>query len=354
MLIIPTLVAFGFMLANKRRIAFKEFLIQIGVQTFLIFLFSLFIGWQNTHDVEVWNGRITAKKTFHVSCEHSYQCNCYTTCSGGRNGSCTTHCSTCYEHWYDVDWEAYTSNGETIDIDRIDRQGIYEPPRWTAIQIGEPTALPHSFTNYVKAAPNSLFRKTGLVEQYRDQIPRYPGNVYDYYHVNRFVAVNLKLPEQFKREFNQKLEDLNATLGRAKQVNIIVVMVTGMPEDYYYALEQSWIGGKKNDFIIVMNVNDIYKPTWVKAMAWSSNKMAEVVVADKLMQLDVSKGFSIDSVLDIAKDGIGKNFVRQPMNDYQYLSKEITPTLGQWIFFIIVGLIVSIGLGIFFLQNDFY
>lgn len=89
-------------------------------------------------DVELLNGYVTGKERDVVSCSHSYECMCYYTesCSGsGTSRSCTRtrHCSTCYEHSYDVDWDVHTTVGN-LTIDRIDRQGLDQPPRWTAVQ----------------------------------------------------------------------------------------------------------------------------------------------------------------------------------------------------------------------------
>lgn len=39
------------------------------------------------------------------------------------------------------------------------------------------------------------------------------------------------------------------------------------------------------------------------------------------------------------------------MKDFEYLKNAITPTFGTWIAAMIVGLISSIGLGIFFYNN---
>ena len=329
---------------------FWEFVIQNVIQVIVLACFICFISWQNTHDVEVWNGRVASKSHYHVSCEHSYSCHCHEVCSGsGNNRSCYEHCDTCYEHWYDVDWAVKTTNDESLLISRIDRQGVNEPPRWASVQVGEPTAVSHSFVNYVKGAPDSLFRQQGLVEQYKDKIPAYPGQVYDYYHVNRFVNM-ANLPDAAL--WNKDLEEINATLGRAKQVNVIVVAVMNMPEDYFYAVEQAWVGGKKNDFTVMINIDSSGKITWTHVMAWTDNKMAEVVVADGVTKIGGLLG-QREQILKEISAGIGQYFVRKHMKDFEYLSHKTKPTLGEWIAAMILGLTLSVGIGIVFLKNDF-
>jgi len=51
------------------------------------------------------------------------------------------------------------------------------------------------------------------------------------------------------------------TLGRKKQVNVIVVLTEIDDPSYKYSLEAKWLGGNKNDVIIVMGFDD-HKITW--------------------------------------------------------------------------------------------
>ena len=346
MLIIPTLVALGFFLFAGKEVNLKEFIAQNLAQVLVMSCFMGYVYWQNTYDVEVWNGRVVDKKREIVSCEHSYTCNCVTV-SCGKDCS-TVVCQTCYEHSYDVNWPLYTSNEEQVKIDRVDRQGTIEPSRWTQIQIGEPTTIAHSFKNYIKAAPDSLFRKQGLVDKYKDQLPSYPGEVYDYYHVDRFVA--LAKYDLGAKEWNKDLEIINADLGKSKEVNMIIVVVQDKPEDYFFALEQYWLGGKKNDFIAVINLTSD-KITWTKVMAWTDNKLAEVVVAD-----NVTKVGTMDrtKIIEAIRTGVKDHFIRKHMKDYEYLSHQVKPSIGQWIFALLLGLTISIGLGMLFVKEEFF
>jgi len=80
-------------------------------------------------DVEVWSGEVVNKKKIRMMCEHSYQCMCVTVSCGK---DCSTEiCQTCYDHSFDNDWRVFTSMGKwtQFNIDRIDRQGLKEPPR---------------------------------------------------------------------------------------------------------------------------------------------------------------------------------------------------------------------------------
>ena len=348
MLLIPTLIALGFLVFGGPKITFKEFLCQIGIQVVLIAGCAFFVATGNTSDVEVLNGRVKSKAKEKVSCSHSYTCNCRTVCSGaGKSRSCSTVCSTCYEHSYDWDWAVYLDIGNRLEIDRIDRRGNNEPPRFTAVQIGEPASVTHGYTNYVKGSPDSLFRHQGLLEKYIKELPKYPSNIFDYYKVNRTILIGATLENV--EQWNKELSETNAELGKTKQANLVLVFTKNKPQDYFYALEQHWIGGKKNDIVLVMDVNDAGILNWVNVMAWTNDKMVEVTLRDAIMKVG-----KVDrqQILSVAKDNINQFYVRKPMKDFEYLKSIVTPTTGQWVFSMIVGLIASIGLGIFFHRND--
>ena len=329
-------------------ITWKEFGCIVLAQLVVAGSSAGIVSCANTHDTEVWNGVVSGKEQVRVSCSHSYSCNCREVCSGsGNNRSCSTVCDTCYEHSYDYDWRVYTSNGETVEIDRIDRQGTQEPPRWTAVRMGEPTSLEHSYTNYIKASPGSLFRHQGLKEKYAKTLPDYPGNVYDYYRLDRLVTVGLSLPDA--AAWNRDLTHINSILGRPKQVNIIVVLVRDQPQDWYYALEEHWIGGKKNDAILVVGVDSELRPQWTTVMAWTTNELFKVKLRDDIM---TEATLDRDAVMAALANNVRETYVRKPMKDFEYLSSQITPSTVEWVITLVIGLLVAVGLIIFFEIHD--
>jgi len=348
LLVVPLIVAIAGFIFAKNAITKKEFAVQCGVQLVVAASAAAIVHWSSVHDMEVWNGVVTAKESNHVSCEHSYQCNCRTTCDSKNN--CSQTCDTCYEHLYDVDWDVHTSNGETITIARVDRQGVNEPPRFTRVVIGEPTTVPHGYTNYVKAAPDTLFRHQGLTEKYQTVIPAYPDKLYDYFHVDKLVTQDVHVDD--RAAWNLGLEKLNAEVGRPKQANVIVVLVRNQPQEYFYALEESWIGGKKNDIILVVGLDAAgTKPEWVTVMAWTTAEIFKVKLRDDVMALGP---LDRDKVLATLKADVTQYYVRKPMADFEYLEASITPTPTQWAVSLIVSLVIAIILTIVFIRVDLF
>lgn len=346
-LIIPLLVCLAAFLLSKEKICWKEVLIMALVQSVVAGISAAICYSSNTGDVEVLNGFVTGKQQTRVSCSHSYSCNCHQVCTGsGKNRSCSQHCDTCYEHSNDWDWDVMTSVGN-LEIDRIDRRGSEEPPRWTAVRIGEGVAMPHSYDNYVKASPGTLFRHQGLKEKYVDRLPTYPNDIYDYYRLNRLVVVGGAVVDG--QRWNEDLMELNAALGARKQVNIIVVIAKNQPHDYFYALQESWIGGKKNDVVLVVGTDYERKPRWAEVMTWTTNDLFKIKLRDAVMDMPMVER---QPTINALRSTIVTYHQRKPMADFHYLMSSITPSATQWAVTLIIGLLLSIGMSIYFHQNE--
>lgn len=349
LLIIPALVALSFFLFSKHQVTWKEFLIHLGCQCVVAGISIAVIYWQDTSDTEVWNGRVEYKKQQRVSCSHSYPCNCrqVRSCSGsGKNRSCSSHtvCDTCYEHSHDYDWVLGTTNKERIRIRRVDRQGVKEPSRFTKATVGDPTAVTHSYTNYLKGASDTLFKRQGLIEKYKGKLPKYPMKVHDYHYVNRIVGF---VPDKWG--WNAALQELNADLGKKKQSNVIIV-TTKEEQPFALALEQHWLGGKKNDIVVVLGLENKTKIRWAHVLAWTDKSIVKIKLRDAMTEIGVMEK---DKVFPAIKEIVAAHYVRKPMKDFEYLKSSITPSVTQWIVSMLIGLFVSIGLGFFFWKNEF-
>lgn len=309
------------------------------------FISGLLIGtgtWRNSSDVQVLNGQVVSKKMERVHCRHSYSCHCYTTCSGyGKHRHCSQHCQTCYDHKFDQDWDIITTLGN-YEVDKIDRQGLREPARWTIVEPGEPVHRAVSYTNYIKASPESLFHK---VLKHKYVVPKYPSKVFDYYRIDRVVQTNTSLP--FAKQLNAKLNDILKTIGPIKQVNIVPVFTT-YDQNFGEVLQQEWLGGKKNDVVVVVgfdkNFSDI---KWVKVFSWSKSALVNYEIQDHLMSLGK---FDVDSYVQIVSQDIAKSYIRRPMSDFKYLDDAIEPP--DWAIFvsIIMGFLI-VGFGGFYMTR---
>lgn len=353
-LIIPSaLVILVLLIVGKGRILWWEVLVHLGVVLGLMTGGWFIARWSSTQDTEIWNGVVADKGHGAQHCCHSYECNCSPVCitDGEGNTSCSDVCSTCYEHSYDEWWNATTSNGELIFSSRCNPPYSAPPTKWAAISIGEPTAIEHSYTNYIKAAPGTLLEHGNLVEKYRGILPVYP-RVHGW-HVNRLLFCGLPPPAE-ETGWNSRLMRVNGELGAAKQVNIVIVVASAGPE-FYDALAAHWLGGKKNDFILVVGAGEYPKIDWVRVMTWMDPVgTGEAGGIHESVPRLVSElaAFDGEKVVEILRREVKAGFKRKPMSDFRYRMKGYEPPLGWLIALGLIGLGVSSGLGLWFWRNQ--
>lgn len=339
-----------------QRITFQESLIKGAITSVLGMCFLFAMYYKDMGDTAIVNGYVTGKERVRVSCSHSYSCNCYTTCSGsGQNRTCTRRCSTCYEHSHDVDWRVYTTVGN-LEIARVNRQGTKEPKRWTDVVINEPAASYDSYINYIKASPGSLFSMNQMESdktKYGNLIPTYP-KIFDYYRVNRVLQMGVNYPEA--AVLNSALNDALRHLGAKKQVNIVVVFANTNDPKYRFALERAWVGGKKNDVIVVIGMEKNATLLWTDVITFgknSGNEYLAVVLRDEIRDLAKRQQLSHAPLLaDSIVSTITAHFKRKQMEDFKYLQEDYSPSIGSIWGFIIFQLVLLTGMTIFFYNYE--
>lgn len=327
------------------KITWKEYLLHTGVSLFCAGATYFIINHAATYDVELWSGEVTKKYSERVSCEHSYQCNCVTTTDS--KGNSTTVCQTCYDHNYDVDW-VVRSNIGSDKIRRIDRQGLKEPQRYSQVIIGEPFAREYGFTNYIKASPTSLFKDSErLIVGYENVMPAYP-EVTDYYRINRVISYGVTIDSELSNKLNEHLK----SWGPNKQANVITVFVSEKYTDkYFQALKAHWLGGKKNDVIIVSQILDSGNVGWVRVIARSEKKEF-----DKSVEFDVSNmgRFNTDTFLKIVDDNINQRFEREDFHKYEYLLADFRPSTVAIVIGLVFAFLVNFGMAFFTYKEDVF
>ena len=287
-----------------------------------------------TSDTEIWSGSITGKQREEVSCRHSYKCNCYNTTD--KDGHSTEHCSTCYEHSFDVDWNLFFSTGKEMSIDTVDRQGLNMPPRWGVAYVGEPTAEAHSFTNYFLASPDNIMLRHDAPPGFSGLIPTYPSTVSDYYHCNRFLLGG-GVPLKGQHDWEWLLDKMNADLGHVKQVNIIMILAYTADPRYEYALEKAWVGGKKNDLIVIIGTTKYPAIDWVRIVSWTTDASIKVVLRDDIQGIGTLD--QRDAIMGVIRKEVTTRFQRRHMKDMKYLAASHTPSGTALIVIIILEIL---------------
>lgn len=302
-------------------------------------------------DVEILNGQVVSKSREHGSYVRPYQCNCRQVCTGsGKNQSCSTTCDTCFENRYTVSWLCNTTVGPyTIDHLDTTSRSVYntpDPKRYTVIQPGDPVAREHAFVNYVKAVPDSLFHKN-KTEMFKALIPPYPDSVYDFYKIDRVFAMGVPIPDL--PAWNHELSLALRTLGPEKQVNAVIVFVNTADQSYLHALEGEWIGGKKNDVIIIVGTTAYPKIDWVAVSSWTDKQLFKVQLRDEIMAHGV---IDRNQILTAFDKHTRATYVRKQMKDFEYLKNQIEPPTWVLIVAFVLSILTSLGLSFYFYHND--
>ena len=334
LLFIPVVIAAIARWKFEHTIAWPEVAVQI-VFVSLVVGGVWFAGkYGQTHDFEIWNGEVTAKNRDHGHYVESYECFCHDVCSGsGENRSCTRVCQTCYRDHYTVDWYLSTTIGniQLAYMDRTSRRVYNEPdpPQYRNARVGEACSAERGYTNYIKAVPESLFNTHSEAElaQFTDLIPEYP-RVHSYYHFDRVLTMGMGANINH-REWDNYIDRYQKVLGNSHQVNIILLIVNTPDQMYRHALEQAWVGGKKNDVIVMIGSSNFPTIDWVDTITLgcnSGNELMTVELRDSLMEIGTLEDYKV--VVGAMVRTIEDKFDRKPMSDYEYLKDEIDPRLG--------------------------
>lgn len=352
--LIPSLLVVGLSkLIWKREITLKEWGMQfVGllVGAFISVCLIAISSMMYSGDISIFNGYVTDKARVEVSCEHQYVCGetCHTVTERDSQGRTSSRrvCEPVYcdEHSHDVDWDVHTTLG-TWTINRIDRQGLKEPPRWELVEPGDPVAEARSVANFLLLDENRFLTDPAIMEKYKDKLMTYPIPK-DYYNITRVLndnnqdydAINIWLNDQLRED------------GAKYELNIVLVVTTN-PVDYYYAMMQWWRGARKNDVIIFYGVDDMEKIQWSKAISFADGQNNQVMLSG-LQSMTYGRDFGVGLVKEqYAK--ITKEFNRIPNSTFKYMKEGWTPPVWWVVCISIVNLLVTIGFTWFVVKEDF-
>lgn len=308
--------------------------------------FTYFVGLHNeTKDYEIWNGQVTEKVRKHDTYQRSYQCNPRTDSKGN-----VTY-STCYETRYTVEWFLRTTAGDDVGIDKEDSgsRRVYskpDPADYVAINVGDPVAIKNKYVNYIKAVPDSLFHAYDT-KKYESLVPPYPLDVYSHIKLNRALSMGVSVPDV--GQWSQDISMILRRLGPEQQANLITLFVNTADQDYANALRGKWLGGKKNDVIVVFGTTQYPKIDFVEVVSWTKNELFKVQLRDELFAME---NINRAEMIPVIESKIRSMFVRMKMADYEYLKAKIEPPTWVLTLAVILGTIISIVASIYFYKND--
>ena len=273
-------------------------------------------------DVNSVNGVIVTKDRVHGS---------YTTCnSTNKDGVCqswTTH--------YTVDWQVIGNFGTLDNPLRINTNvGHYEstssssrnnrpdPVYYTQAINGNPMAAPVGFRNYIKGAPFSLFSEEDPV-MFADKMPAYP-DIIGYYNIDRVINVDTEILAFEVAELDKMLDESLKTIGPFKQANIIVVLTEVDDSTYRYQLERAWLGGKKNDVVVIVGL-DGREITWSETFTFARSMGNETLKYSMQRSVPAIGEYDNEALHGAIVAGVNSEFTRISEKQFSYLANDVKP-----------------------------
>ncbi len=145
---------------------------------------------------------------------------------------------------------------------------------------------------------------------------------------------------------------LNAILGPQKKSNVIIVSAKTSDQNFENYLKQKWIGGKKNDVIVLFGVSQYPKIDFVRIISWTKEESLKTELKDELYS--VGSIDNIEKIVDIIQKNVYNKFVKRDFKDFEYLKENISIS-GWGIFFLILINLATIGGYIYYIdQNHLY
>lgn len=322
-------------LYSRGRITQKELLYLVGIGALSALMATgVVIGtmYSGAMEVNLIHGQVNSKVKEWTSCEHEYICgqSCSTDSKG--NSSCTP--IYCDEHTNDWDWVVNTSVGK-IYIDRIDRRGSKEPPRWTEVKIGEPASNTVLTANYLKAMKDSVLMPPKVPITTTDKEPK----IFDYYRV---TLVDNHTNFDYT-SFNPIIRDWLRVNGAIKQVSPWVIITNDPSEAYADSVLYSVNGGAKNAVILIFGLDEEQKVRWFRGSTFAKGTGNSVLLA-KLKSVALGSVLDV-SVLNTQLGLISTEFKRTSNSEFKDLF-EGSITANPWI--IVIALVLQMALNIYF------
>jgi hypothetical protein len=137
-------------------------------------------------------------------------------------------------------------------------------------------------------------------------------------------------------------------LGPKKEANFVVAFVNGNNPTYAQALERAWIGGKKNDVVLILGTPKYPEISWVRVLSWTDKQDFKIKLRDDVLALKV---VDRERIIQAMVQNTDKLFLRKQMSDFEYLKYEIDPPLWVTIFTFLTSAAASVFMSIYFSKN---
>lgn len=355
-LIGPVIVAIFAKLYYKHEISKRETVAQIAIGVTFGFIVSVLFSFGQLHDTEIVTGKITDKQRETGSHQESYSCNCRTVTTGsGKNRTSSTRCDTCWRTVYTIDWNLESTIGAIPLASKSSYSssvwGAANPTNYTNAKVGGACSKERSYINYIKAAPNSIFNSKEFRNKSFDEIiPEYP-KMHSVYKMTHALSADKSVNRSELSKWSESIREKLKTSDIDKDPNVLFVFTGTTDRNYRYALERKWLGGKKNDLIVVIGAPSYPDATWAEVITLGGTTGNELT-AVKIRRTIEGKRLSPSKTTEDVFKVIDRNFDMKSIDDFKYLEDEQRIGFWQGLLIVLISIVVSIIVSIIFSNNS--
>jgi len=347
---------------NPRELTWLEFPVQVLTSVTAVFLFYciFYYSASGMMDWEIWSGYVSSAEYY----EEWTECTTYTDSDGNTQTTYTYHAP---------EWQLVTNNGENVGVGSsvyhhyVNYWGKKETKK-TLFHVNQssfgdgnmyytawpnnpdlrvPSAVEHHCVNYLKASRSIRRRTSSIGPEHLPFLASYPvvhaKSAFGPIDFDRVVDAKASVPQLWRNKVDKGLDDALCSLGKLKEVNILVYVMGTADQSYVHALEEHWIEGKKNDVILVIGTSQFPTIDWVSVIAWTDVEEFKILLRDRILALQTLEGKEQD-VVDIITDQVRQSpqnggFKRREMRELTYLIADIRlPWWAQLIVIVFSGL----------------
>ena len=344
-LLIPLLLCIIARIKYQKEITFFEFSLCVLASFLVMFFFTWIAGMAMTIDDELQSGYVVGKE--YIPEHTETYVDTHTDANG--NSHTETHTITVPDDWdiymdYRItrtDTRGASYGGESIGC-LMGVNADVDESYYNRTSLGEYACWWKIYMNPLKKNTKAFFDDEKW-KNYRDKIVPHP-RVYDYRKVRRIISPD---GVQFK-DNNDEINMMNSALN-STGINLGFVF-TRLPHDYSDALRNKWLGGNRNDFVIVCFVDDKNVITWVDPIGWG-NEYLKVKVRDTILNGDFDTS-QTSELLKIVFDAVKTDkFIVENFDKFDYL--RIYLKLWQVILLCVLNIGITLGLLYYCRENDY-
>ena len=139
----------------------------------------------------------------------------------------------------------------------------------------------------------------------------------------------------WRGEYDESLDFFNARYGKDFQLRVLLLFFHGLPVESAVWQENLWRGGKKNELVLCVGLDDANNVSWTRAFSWTE---VESIKANFTTALPFSEPFQMSRLMAWLESDVKPTWRRKEFADFSY----ITFDLPGWLVFLSLAIEVVV------------